>query len=489
MAKAESLGIKRLESVHYYVHDLERSRRFYTEVMDFAEIGEQLGGADRGRTAEVGRLPGRQLRGRAASSRGARAAGPGAGCASTRTASARSTSRSRTSAKDLPPPRGPRRHADRRRPPRPGRAGERDRLLLDHHPLRRHDLPLPRAARLPGPLPGLRGPPRPAGRSEPPRLRRLRPHHVELPHPGPRRALARARDGLRAVLGDPVPHDRRGPEARARLGAALARLPRPRLGGEVREQRALSPELPRLADQPLQRGAPRAPASSTSRITVKDIVGCVTGAPRAGPRVHADAGHVLRRARPSASSGSASARSTRTSPVLRDLGILVDGDGPGKYLLQIFVKESSGLYHDPGAGPFFFEIIQRKGDEGFGAGNFRALFESIERAQQGEIEGRGRTRVNALARRSRVLLAGGVSRHAEGCWSSASARRWRTGRRRPGAGRARARRTSSPPPVRGDRAAFGGLTSGSSRWCTGSSSLACRGPTRRTSCRRCSSRP
>ena len=39
MAKVESLGIRRLESVHYYVHDLERSRRFYTEVMDFAEIG------------------------------------------------------------------------------------------------------------------------------------------------------------------------------------------------------------------------------------------------------------------------------------------------------------------------------------------------------------------------------------------------------------------------------------------------------------------
>ena len=35
----ESLGIKRLESVHYYVHDLERSRRFYTGLMDFAEIG------------------------------------------------------------------------------------------------------------------------------------------------------------------------------------------------------------------------------------------------------------------------------------------------------------------------------------------------------------------------------------------------------------------------------------------------------------------
>ena len=58
------------------------------------------------------------------------------------------------------------------------------------------------------------------------------------------------------------------------------------------------------------------------------------------------------------------------------------GDGPGKYLLQIFLKESSGLYKEEAAGPFFFEIIQRKGDEGFGAGNFRALFESIERAQQ-----------------------------------------------------------------------------------------------------------
>ncbi len=66
---------------------------------------------------------------------------------------------------------------------------------------------------------------------------------------------------------------------------------------------------------------------------------------------------------------------------LRELEILVDGAAPGQYLLQIFLKESAGLYHDPDAGPFFFEIIQRKGDEGFGAGNFRALFESIEREQ------------------------------------------------------------------------------------------------------------
>jgi 4-hydroxyphenylpyruvate dioxygenase len=67
--------------------------------------------------------------------------------------------------------------------------------------------------------------------------------------------------------------------------------------------------------------------------------------------------------------------------VLEDLQILVDGAGAGKYLLQIFLRDSAGLYREPEAGPFFFEIIQRKGDAGFGAGNFRALFESIEREQ------------------------------------------------------------------------------------------------------------
>jgi len=68
--------------------------------------------------------------------------------------------------------------------------------------------------------------------------------------------------------------------------------------------------------------------------------------------------------------------------VLRGLEILVDGEAKKQYLLQIFLKEAAGLYRDPEAGPFFFEIIQRKGSNGFGAGNFRALFESIERQQR-----------------------------------------------------------------------------------------------------------
>ncbi|WP_437520585.1 VOC family protein [Sorangium sp. So ce726] len=72
---------------------------------------------------------------------------------------------------------------------------------------------------------------------------------------------------------------------------------------------------------------------------------------------------------------------------LRELEVLVDGDGARSYLLQIFLKESSGTHRDPDAGPFFFELIQRKGDRGFGAGNFRALFESIERQQRAEGSG------------------------------------------------------------------------------------------------------
>ncbi|NBX93760.1 MAG: 4-hydroxyphenylpyruvate dioxygenase [Proteobacteria bacterium] len=58
---------------------------------------------------------------------------------------------------------------------------------------------------------------------------------------------------------------------------------------------------------------------------------------------------------------------------LRALSILVDGDSSG-YLLQLFTQNL--------VGPFFYEIIQRKGNRGFGEGNFNALFQAIERDQE-----------------------------------------------------------------------------------------------------------
>lgn len=60
---------------------------------------------------------------------------------------------------------------------------------------------------------------------------------------------------------------------------------------------------------------------------------------------------------------------------LRELGILVDRDDEG-YLLQLFTKP---LEDRP---TLFIEIIQRKGAKSFGAGNFKALFEAIEREQE-----------------------------------------------------------------------------------------------------------
>ena len=134
-------------------------------------------------------------------------------------------------------------------------------------------------------------------------------------------------------------------------------------------------------------------------LTVADILAAVRGHARARRRVHADARRLLRRA---ARSGSGdrhrpdrrgrrgrcgSSRSWSTAP------------GRARTCSRSSCATSAGLYHEPEAGPFFFEIIQRKGDQGFGAGNFRALFESIEREQQ--REGRGAERCSTGSCRGR----------------------------------------------------------------------------------------
>ena len=77
--------------------------------------------------------------------------------------------------------------------------------------------------------------------------------------------------------------------------------------------------------------------------------------------------HLLRHDRPAHPGPRAT-----TSTAMRKRRILIDGSpetGEG-LLLQIFTENMIG--------PIFFEIIQRKGNEGFGEGNFKALFESIE---------------------------------------------------------------------------------------------------------------
>lgn len=77
--------------------------------------------------------------------------------------------------------------------------------------------------------------------------------------------------------------------------------------------------------------------------------------------------------------------SGHTEPIdrMKKHGILIDGEGvvdggETKILLQIFSKTVIG--------PIFFEFIQRKGDDGFGEGNFKALFESIEAEEMAKGE-------------------------------------------------------------------------------------------------------
>ena len=59
--------------------------------------------------------------------------------------------------------------------------------------------------------------------------------------------------------------------------------------------------------------------------------------------------------------------------LMKDLRIQIDGDETG-YLLQLFTEDQIG--------PLFFEIIQRRGNMGFGEGNFQALYDSIELDQE-----------------------------------------------------------------------------------------------------------
>jgi 4-hydroxyphenylpyruvate dioxygenase len=62
---------------------------------------------------------------------------------------------------------------------------------------------------------------------------------------------------------------------------------------------------------------------------------------------------------------------------LKELRILVDRDREDGYLLQLF---SRPIFDRP---TLFYEVIQRRGNsDGFGEGNFKALFEAIEREQE-----------------------------------------------------------------------------------------------------------
>ena len=382
MAKVESLGIKRLESVHYYVHDLARSRRFYCETMDFAEIGgssEELTRA--GRQESVAFLAGNcvvvciEPRGEGGRAwRWLRKHPDGVGTLNFEVEDVQRTFRLLEGRGGTP--------IDDVRRVRDQQGGEIAFFSITT-PFGDTTFRFLERRGYRALFPGFEARAVPRGGGN--RLGFVGFDHTTSNFP----TLGHVALWLEHVLGferfweiqfhtaDVDPGFQHGSGLRSLVywdpasGVKFANNEpwRPNFRGS--QINVFNEEL-------------RGPGVQHLAIAVEDIVHCVRLLRERGVEFMPTPGTYYD-ALPERLKKLGVGSIDEDLGVLRDLEILVDGDGPGRYLLQIFLKESSGLYHDPGAGPFFYEIIQRKGDEGFGAGNFRALFESIERAQQGQL--------------------------------------------------------------------------------------------------------
>ena len=122
----------------------------------------------------------------------------------------------------------------------------------------------------------------------------------------------------------------------------------------------------RSADRRNTSTSTTARASSTSRSAPTTSTHVDPAHARRGDRAAGHHRHLLRAGRPPPAGSRRKPR--RAAPAC---AVLIDGDARAtRMLLQIFTENVIG--------PIFFEIIQRKGNQGFGEGNFQALFESIE---------------------------------------------------------------------------------------------------------------
>jgi 4-hydroxyphenylpyruvate dioxygenase len=381
MASLEPIGIRRLEALHYYVRDLERSRRFYTEKMDFSEIavsGDELTRAGRQRSVlfEAGDV--RVLCSQPAGEGGRawrflRKHPDGVGTLVFEVEDVESTFR-------LLEERGGTPITDVQRFEDEG--GSLSTFSITT-PFGDCTFRFVQRRGHRAPYPGMVVHPRPLGGGNAFGFGRI--DHITSNFETMKPALL----WMEHVLGfeefwEVQFHTR---DASARRVAMEAH------GSGLRSVVMRDP----LSGVKFANNEPWRPAFKTSQInvfheelrgdgvqhaalTVKDILSAVRGLRQRGVEFMPTPGSYYEML-PERLRKIGVQRVEEDLAVLGELEILVDGAAPGQYLLQIFLKDSAGLYHDPEAGPFFFEIIQRKGDEGFGAGNFRALFESIEREQ------------------------------------------------------------------------------------------------------------
>jgi 4-hydroxyphenylpyruvate dioxygenase len=386
MTKLEPIGIKRLEALHYYVHDLERSRRFYTEKMDFAETatsGARLEREGRQRSAlfeagEVRVLASAPLGEGGRAWRFLRKHPDGIGTLVFEVEDALKAFRLLEERGGTP-------------------ISDVQTWTDDGGDLLTFSITTPfgdttfrflerRGHR--GPYPGMVPHPRPAGGKNAFGFGRI--DHVTSNFETMKPALL----WMEHVLGFEefweVEFHTRDAAARRRAERQAAE------GSGLRSVVMRDP----ASDVKFANNEPWRPAFKKSQVnlfhedhrgdgvqhaalTVRDILSAVRGMRERGVEFMPTPGAYYEMLPGRLREIGVDAVEEELA-TLRDLEILVDGAARGRYLLQIFLKDSAGLYHEPEAGPFFFEIIQRKGDEGFGAGNFRALFESIEREQEKE---------------------------------------------------------------------------------------------------------
>jgi 4-hydroxyphenylpyruvate dioxygenase len=379
MAKVESLGIKRLESVHYYVHDLERSRRFYTDLMDFAEIGESSEELTRlGRQKSIAFMAGncvvvciapRGAGGRAA--RWLKKYPDGVGTLNFEVEDAQKAFRLLEGRGGTPI------DEVRREKDASGNEiaffsittpfGDTTFRFIERHGY--HAL-----------FPGFVAYDAPRGGQN--RLGFLGFDHTTSNFA----TLGHVSLWLEHVMGFErfweIQFHTTDVDPKQQQGSGLRSLVYwdPASGVKFANNEPWRPNY-RASQINVFVEELRGPGVQHLAIAVRDIIPCVRMLRDRGLGFMPTPGTYYDML-PARLQKLGIGRIDEDLEVLRELEILVDGDGPGKYLLQIFLKESSGLYGEEAAGPFFFEIIQRKGDQGFGAGNFRALFESIERAQE-----------------------------------------------------------------------------------------------------------
>ncbi len=384
MAKVESLGIKRLEAVHYYVHNLERSRRFYTEVMDFAEIGESSEELTKaGRQKSLAFLAGNCAvvciapqgeGGRAA--RWLRKYPDGVGTLNFEVEDVAKTfrlleGRGGTPIDDV------KRVKDER--------GDEIAFFSITTPFGDTTFRFLERRGYRALYPGFEIYDKPRGGTN--RLGFIGFDHTTSNFP----TLGHVALWLEHVMGFErfweIQFHTNDIDPQHAQGSGLRSLVYwdPHSGVKFANNEPWRPNF-RASQINVFCEELRGPGVQHLAIAVKDIIPCVRMLRERGLKFMPTPGTYYDML-PARLERLGIGSIDEDLAVLRELEILVDGDGPRKYLLQIFLKESSGLYKEEAAGPFFFEIIQRKGDQGFGAGNFRALFESIERAQEGQLQG------------------------------------------------------------------------------------------------------